>query len=232
MARDALARLADRVAGEAVQWVWQRSVRVGTLKATQRRARRFARFGPGTEIVFPPVAVVGEGRIALGADTLVGPHASLSAGMPDEAGRGGEPVLVIGDRCVLGKGIGVVAHKHVAIGDDTWTGHYVYITDQNHGYENLELPIGTQMWKDAPVRIGPECWLGHGAVVLPGTTIGRHVVVAAGAVVAGLQVPDYSVVAGVPGRVVRRHIATRGWVATHPDGTPLPGGAGSAPFRG
>src|SRR3712207_7567344 len=53
---------------------------------------------------------------------------------------------------------------------------YVFITDQNHGYENLDVPIGRQLWKNAPVRIGPSCWLGNGSIVLPGTTIGRHVV--------------------------------------------------------
>ena len=112
----------------------------------------------------------------------------------------------------LGKGIGIVAHERIEIGDDIWTGHYVYVTDQNHGYEDLDLPIGVQMWKNEPVVIGDGSWLGHGAVVLPGSRIGKHVVVAAGAVVAGLDVPDRSVVAGVPARVVRRYIAGEGWV--------------------
>jgi acetyltransferase-like isoleucine patch superfamily enzyme len=43
-------------------------------------------------------------------------------------------------------------------------------------------------------------------VVLPGSKIGRHVVIAAGAVVAGIEVPDFSVVAGVPARVIRRYV--------------------------
>ena len=98
----------------------------------------------------------------------------------------GEPIITIGDRCTLGKGIGIVGHERVEIGDDIWTGHYVYVTDQNHGYEDLDLPIGVQMWKNEPVSIGDGSWLGHGAIVLPGSRIGRHVVVAAGAVVAGL----------------------------------------------
>jgi acetyltransferase-like isoleucine patch superfamily enzyme len=52
------------------------------------------------------------------------------------------------------------------------------------------------------VHIGDESWLGHGCVVLPGVTIGRHSVVAAGAVVTN-DVPDYSVAAGVPARVIK-----------------------------
>ena len=97
----------------------------------------------------------------------------------------GDPIITIGERCTLGKGIGIVGHERIEIGDDIWTGHYVYITDQNHGYENIDLPIGTQMWKNEPVSIGSGSWLGHGAIVLPGSRIGRHVVIAAGAVVAG-----------------------------------------------
>ena len=66
----------------------------------------------------------------------------------------GDPIITIGERCTLGKGIGIVGHERIEIGDDIWTGHYVYITDQNHGYEDLDLPIGTQMWKNEPVSIG------------------------------------------------------------------------------
>ena len=162
-------------------------------------------------IAFPPTVVFGEGRIAIGTGTTIGPLASLSAGMPSQAGLRGDPVISIGDRCMLGKGIGIVGHERIEIGDDIWTGHYVYISDQNHGYEDIAQPIGTQMWKNEPVSIGSGSWLGHGAIVLPGSRIGRHVVVAAGAVVAGIVVPDNSVVAGVPARVVRRYVAGEGW---------------------
>jgi acetyltransferase-like isoleucine patch superfamily enzyme len=52
--------------------------------------------------------------------------------------------------------------------------------------------------------------------VLPGSRVGRHVVIAAGAVVAGIEVPDYSVVAGVPARVVRKHEPGEGWRSIPP----------------
>jgi virginiamycin A acetyltransferase len=50
--------------------------------------------------------------------------------------------------------------------------------------------------------IGPDCWIGHGAILLPGARLGAGVIVGAGAVVSG-EVPDYAVVAGNPARVVR-----------------------------
>jgi acetyltransferase-like isoleucine patch superfamily enzyme len=208
MLRDEVGRLA----GNAVHAAWEAVVRFGALGPRHRRARNFSRFGNGSLIAFPPTVIFGEGRIAVGEGTIIGPLASLSAGMPTQANLRGDPVITIGDRCMLGKGIGIVGHERIEIGDDIWTGHYVYVTDQNHGYEDVSQPVGTQMWKNEPVSIGDGCWLGHGAVVLPGTRLGRNVVVAAGAVVAGLDVPDFSVVAGVPARVVRNHVPGEGWV--------------------
>jgi acetyltransferase-like isoleucine patch superfamily enzyme len=204
---------AGRVAGDAIHAAWNAISRFGAIGPRHRRARSFAHFGDGSLIAFPPTVIFGEGRIEIGEGSTIGPLATLSAGMPSQAGLRGDPVITIGARCMLGKGIGIVGHERIEIGDDIWTGHYVYITDQNHGYEDLDLPIGTQMWKNEPVSIGDGSWLGHGAVVLPGSRIGKHVVVAAGAIVAGIDVPDDSVVAGVPARVVRRYVEGDGWVA-------------------
>lgn len=205
----------QRLAGETISWAWQRIERAGTIRDTSRQARRFAAFGERSTIAFPPTVLHGVERIEIGARTLIGPNASLSAGMFVPLDDGADPILTIGARCMFGKGLSIVAHERIEIGDDTAAGHYVYITDQNHGYENIDVPIGRQLWKNAPVKIGPECWLGHGSIVLPGTTIGRHVVVAAGSVVRG-DIPDYCVVAGVPARIVRRYEPERGWVAVDP----------------
>jgi acetyltransferase-like isoleucine patch superfamily enzyme len=201
----------DRAVGDAIHAAWARVQRYGAIGPRHRVARRFAHFGDGSMIAFPATVIFGEGRIEIGEHSTIGPNASLSAGMPIHAEARGAPIITIGNRCMLGKGIGIVGHRRIEIGDDIWTGHYVYVTDQNHGYTDIELPIGTQMWHDDAVSIGSGSWLGHGAVVLPGTRIGQHVAVAAGAVVRGV-VPDNCVVAGVPARVIRRYDATtREW---------------------
>ena len=73
-----------------------------------------------------------------------------------------------------------------------WTGPYVYITDQNHGYEDPDTPIGRQFPVNRPVSIGAGlAGSGAGAIILPGAAIGRNVVVAAGSVVRG-EVPDHA----------------------------------------
>ena len=56
-----------------------------------------------------------------------------------------DPVVRIGDRCLIGKGSGIVGHFSIDIGDDVWTGHHVYVTDQNHGYEDIDVPISRQV---------------------------------------------------------------------------------------
>jgi len=151
--------------------------------------------------------VFGERWIWIGCDTLIAPHVTLSAGMATTVEMDTESVVRIGDRCLIGRGTAIVGHRAVDIGDDVYTGMNVYITDQNHGYEDLSLPIGVQAPSEEPVAIGSGSWIGSGAVILPGARIGTHVVVGANSVVRG-EIPDYSVVVGVPGRVVRRHDGT------------------------
>ena len=126
----------------------------------------------------------------------------MSAGMVPGQAMVTDPVVRVGDRCLIGKGSSIVGHLEIVIGDDVWTGHHVYITDQNHGYADLHRPISQQLMPERPVRIGDGSWLGHGTVVLPGAQIGRHVVVGANSVVTG-DVPDFSVAAGAPARVIR-----------------------------
>ncbi len=206
------ARWPARLRWRLVHWGWEAFQRAGVVTADTPAGRRFAAFGPGSMVAFPPGSVFGEHSIAIGAGTLIGPLVTMSAGMVPGQDLGPAPVLRIGDRCVIGRGSHLVAHHRLEIGDDVFTGPYVYVTDQNHGYADPDEPIGRQLPLNAAVRIGSGSWLGTGAVVLPGATIGRNVVVAAGSVVRG-TVPDRCVVAGVPARVVRRYVPGEGWSA-------------------
>jgi acetyltransferase-like isoleucine patch superfamily enzyme len=162
-------------------------------------------------MAFPPGAVFGERWIHIGEDTLIGPSVSLSAGMVPGQQMVTNPVVRIGDRCMIGRGSHIVGHFSVTIGDDVHTGPYVYITDQNHGYENPDEVVHSQWPSDIPVSIGTGSWLGTGVVVLPGATLGRNVVVGAGSVVRG-TFPDCCVIAGVPARIVRQYVDGSGWI--------------------
>lgn len=158
--------------------------------------------GDGTVICFPAASIFNEQYIEIGDATLVGPDATLSVGMVLGQQMLSPSVVRIGDRCVLGRGSGIVGHLSIDVADDVWTGHHVYITDQNHGYEDLDQPIARQWMPERPVSIGADSWIGHGSVVLPGANIGRHVVIGANSVVSGV-IPDYTVAAGSPARVIK-----------------------------
>lgn len=167
------------------------------------RGRRFGSFGERSIIMWPPVTIFNEQYIHIGSHTMIGPGVALSAGMVPGQECISDRVVVIGDRCLIGRNSGIVGHFSVEIGNDVWTGHHVYVTDQNHGYEDPARPISLQTQPERAVRIGDGSWIGHGAVILPGVTIGRHVVVGANSVVTS-DIPDFSVAVGSPARVIRQ----------------------------
>ena len=67
---------------------------------------------------------------------------SVTAGMAEGQQILSDPVVQIGDRCLIGRGSHIVGHWNIELGDDIQTGPYVYITDQNHSYEDPDEPIG------------------------------------------------------------------------------------------
>jgi acetyltransferase-like isoleucine patch superfamily enzyme len=191
-----------RAASEAIHRGREATAELGAIGPDTRRGKRFGAFGQNSVICFPPNTLFNEQYIHIGTGTMIGPQVTLSAGMIPGQEMVTDPVLSIGDRCLIGKGSGIVGHLQITIGHDVWTGHHVNITDQNHGYEDLDLPISQQVMPERPVSIGDGSWLGHGSIVLPGVTIGKHVVIGANSVVT-CDIADNCVAAGVPARVIK-----------------------------
>jgi serine acetyltransferase len=194
----------------SVHAAWRTMQQAGTITAESPAGRKFAAFGPRSLMAFPTGAVFGERWIEVGDETMFAEQVTLCAGMMPGHDLGDKPVLRVGDRCVIGRGSHIVAHYSIVIGDDVYTGPYVYVTDQNHSYADPDMPVGRQWPVNTAVSIGAGTWLGAGTVILPGASIGRNVVVAAGSVVRG-TVPDHCVVAGVPARIVREYVSGTGW---------------------
>jgi acetyltransferase-like isoleucine patch superfamily enzyme len=218
---------ARRLAASTIQHSWDVISRLGAITPDDARGRRFGSLGRASCIAFPPGALFGEQWIHVGEETLIGPHVSLSAGMVPGQQMVTNPVISIGNRCTIGRGSHIVGHLSIEIGDDVWTGPYVYVTDQNHGYTDINTPIGRQWPIDDVVRIGAGSWLGAGVAVLPGSDVGEHVVVAAGSIVRG-SIPPRCVVVGSPARIVRWYDDDAGvWVSDRPH--PLQAGAPNAP---
>ena len=113
-----------------------------------------------------------------------------------------------GDRCFVNSGTVIMSVLEITVGDDVAIANEVYIVDtDSHGVEGRPV-------KNAPVRIGSGSWIGARAIILPGVTIGSRCLVAAGAVVSR-DVPDDTLVAGNPAKVVRELVypegVTRAW---------------------
>lgn len=216
-----LRRGRQRVTSSLVHRGWRWVQQAGSVTAQRPGPLRFARIGDGTRLAFPLGTVFGEQCIELGDHCVIGEQVTLTAGMLPGLDLGPEPVVRVGDGCVIGRGSHLVGHHRLVLGDDVFCGPYVYITDENHSYDDVEQPVGRQWPRTAAVEVGAGSWLGAGCVVLPGARIGRNVVVAAGAVVRG-TVPDFHVVAGAPARVVRRYVPGTGWEPPLRTPTPVP----------
>ena len=93
----------------------------------------------------------------------------------------------------------------IYLGDRVLVGQNVVLATLNHGMD----PARRADLHPAPIRIGDDAWIGANATVLPGVTIGHGAVVAAGAVVTS-DVPEMTVVGGVPARVIKRIEVERG----------------------
>ncbi|GII76941.1 hypothetical protein Sru01_19230 [Sphaerisporangium rufum] len=199
-----------RITGRLLHRAWAAARAAGAVTPATPAGLRFRHLGTGASLAFPQGAIFGEEWIEIGERTLVGERVSISAGMGPGVDLGPDPVVRIGAACSIGRGSHIVGHQSIDIGDDVFTGPYVYITDQNHVYDDPDTPIGRQWPRNNPVSIGPGSWLGAGAIILPGTRIGRQSVVAGGAVVRG-EFPDHCVIAGVPARIVRRYSPGEGW---------------------
>jgi serine acetyltransferase len=173
-------------------------------------AKRFKYFGRGAALMAPQGVIYNERYLSIGDETLIGPNVCLTAGISGEQTMLSSPVVTIGRKCIIGRGSHIIGHWSIELGDEIQTGPYVYITDQNHSYLELDQPVGWQTPTEAAVKIGSGSWLGANVVILPGTILGRNTVVAAGAVVRG-TFPDHVVIGGVPAKVIRHHDAAKGW---------------------
>lgn len=109
--------------------------------------------------------------------------------------------VTIGDHTRVGIHCTVIGP--VCIGNHVNLAQGITVTALNHNFADSNRKIDEQGISTKPVVIGDDVWIGANAVILPGVTIGRHVVVAAGAVVTK-DVPDYSLVAGVPAKEIKK----------------------------
>lgn len=135
--------------------------------------------------------ILGGRRICLDRNVTVRPYVDLWA-----AGNG----VVIGERCRISVVNSLNIGKNVLISPD------VYITDCDHAYENIKIPVMEQgvVNRQNKVSIGDDSYIGIHAVIVGNVSIGKHCVVGANSVVTK-DIPDYCVVAGVPAKIIKHY---------------------------
>lgn len=109
--------------------------------------------------------------------------------------------VIIGDNTRIGLHTTVIGP--VEIGSNVNLAQGIVVTALNHNFTDCTRRIDEQGISTAKVTIGNDVWIGANATVLPGVTIGNHSVVAAGAVVTK-DVPPYSLVGGVPAKILKK----------------------------
>lgn len=112
--------------------------------------------------------------------------------------------LVIGDGCAIGNFNHIYATNSIVLHDNVLTADKVYISDNLHGYEDINIPILKQpIMQKGAVEIGEGSWLGENVCVI-GAKIGKHCVIGANSVVTK-DIPDYSVAVGAPARIIKSY---------------------------
>ncbi|MFY8020005.1 MAG: acyltransferase [Bacteroidia bacterium] len=110
--------------------------------------------------------------------------------------------VIIGNHSRIG--IGNVVIGPVSVGNNVILAQNIVMSGLNHGYEDIHLPIHKQPVSTSPIVIEDDSWIGANAVITAGVTIGKHCVVAAGAVVTK-SIPAYSIAVGNPARVIKQY---------------------------
>lgn len=171
--------------------------RARDLVFSKLAAPGFASFGRGSRILLP-TRLSGARHMSVGDRVLIGAGSWLI--VPEQHAPG--PNIVLGDRVRINQ-TSISAVDRVELESGVAVARGCYISDHSHGFDDPERFIRDQpIARVAPVLIRSGAWLGQNVVVLPGVTIGRGSVIGANSVVRS-DVPDRTVAAGIPARVIR-----------------------------
>ena len=117
--------------------------------------------------------------------------------------RAHEGVVEIGAKTVLGQECTISCYQHVSIGRECIVADRVMLLDFDHGMIEVERPVRDQGIYKRDVNVGHNCWIGYGAAILRGATVGDNSVLGTYTVVTK-PIPENSVAVGLPAKVVRK----------------------------
>jgi acetyltransferase-like isoleucine patch superfamily enzyme len=179
------------------------------LRLLVRLARRKWLTPTGRRLKLDGLAFIGPGVVL-----QIGHNARIELGRWSWLGHGTkirchEGVVSIGAKTVLGQECTISAFQHVSIGRECVIADRVMLIDFDHGMVEVERPIRLQGIYKRDVNVGNNVWIGYGACILRGVTVGDNAVIGTNAVVTK-DVPANAVVGGVPARLIRMRDKPRG----------------------
>lgn len=147
------------------------------------------------------LGIVFGSEVSIGAGTAIRPSSYYGG----EVGEG----LRVGDRSSFATGCFIGCSGSIVIGNDVMLGPGVRVFSENHVFADSDTTIKSQGVERGAVVIGDDCWIGSGVTITSGVTIGRGVVVGSGSVVTR-DIPDFSIAAGSPAKVIRSRRLAQG----------------------
>lgn len=150
---------------------------------------------------------VGEQYISIGSHSHIGDYGRLTAyGFYKSTQQHFVPKITIGNNCEIGPQFHITSINNISIGNNVAIGARVLITDNAHGESNLNIlddaPLKRQLVSKGKVVIEDNVWIGEGSMIMPNVHIGRGAIIACNSVVTS-DVPAYSIVAGVPSKIIK-----------------------------
>jgi acetyltransferase-like isoleucine patch superfamily enzyme len=159
----------------------------------------FSKFGKSVRIVYP-LRIIGSKYISLHSRTTVQYGAFLAAIKFGDA----IPNLEIKSGTLVGNFAHIVCTNQILIHENVLIADKVYISDNLHGYKNLDMPIHSQdLVQISNVEIGENSWIGENVCII-GSTIGKHCVIGANSVVTN-DIGDYTIAVGSPARAIKKY---------------------------
>lgn len=152
--------------------------------------------------IIKPMRVTGGIYVSIGDRVSILNQARIEV-FNDRQKRADHVCIKIGDRTNIEQNVHITAGERVIIGNDCAIMGDVTITDLIHPYNELNIAPKYQKMITRPVEIQDECMIGMGARIMPGVKLGKHCIVGANAVVTR-SFDSYTVIAGVPARVIKR----------------------------
>lgn len=149
------------------------------------------------------LAIRGKEHLYIGDNTFIRPGARIEC-VTEFAGKQYTPRLSIGSGVNIEQNLHMTCAESIEICDNVTILSNVLVTDINHSYKEINVSPLDQELETRKVRIDSYCLIGAGARIMPGVTLGKNVIVGANAVVTK-SVPDYSIVAGVPAKIIKKY---------------------------